>query len=84
MNPISFPGANVVYGEGQPEYQPLPALKLPDYEGTVVTCWAVSDHELEQIMEHKKIYLKQLTFNGELQPILPMADLGDDIIMNYE
>lgn len=37
MTPIKFKGQNIVFGANQPEYQPLPALKLHD--GQVITCW---------------------------------------------
>lgn len=36
MKPVEFEGQNVIFGEGQPEYQPLPALLMPD--GEVITC----------------------------------------------
>lgn len=79
MKPISFKGQNIVFGEGQPEYQPLPALKLPD--GEVYTCWELSEEEIVKVVANKCIYFKQLTFNNPLQPILPLADLGEDIIL---
>lgn len=75
MKPIEFNGQNVVYGENQPEYLPLPALKLPD--GQVITCWELSDEEIEVIVKNKKMYLSQLTFNHPLQPILPVTELSD-------
>jgi hypothetical protein len=79
MIPVQFPGFNVVFGMGQPQYQPLPALFVEDAEGTVITCWGISDEELETIVKTRRIYFKQLTFNHPLQPILPLAQLGDDI-----
>jgi hypothetical protein len=79
MTPVEFPGYNVVIGKNQPQYQPLPALVLHDEQGTVITCWGISDEELEQIVKTKRIYFKQLTFYSAFQPILPLADLGDDI-----
>lgn len=77
MKPIEFPGHNVVFAKDQPEYQPLPALRLPD--GEVITCWQLSAEELEQIAITGKIYLKQLTFNQPLQPVLMLVELSDDI-----
>lgn len=67
MKPTTFLGQNVVFAENQPEYTPLPALRLPD--GQVITCWEISDEELEEISRTKKIYLSQLTFNHPLQPV---------------
>jgi len=77
MTPIEFPGQNIIFGAGQPEYQPLPALRLPD--GEVITCWQLSDEELADIQKTKCFYLSQLTFNGAVQPILPKVNLEDGI-----
>ncbi len=80
MKPITFAGQNIVFGENQPEYQPLPALKMPD--GEVITCWQFSDSEWETMSKNKCFYLSQLTFNQLLQPIFPMAELGDNLTLN--
>jgi hypothetical protein len=77
MKPVEFPGHNVVFGEGQSEYLPLPALLMPD--GEVITCWEMTDEELAEVMRTKRIYFKNLTFNHALQPILPLACLADGI-----
>ena len=82
MEPIPFKGQNIVFGANQPEYRPLPALKINGPEGEVITCWQMTDEEIEAIVQNKCIYFKQLTFNGPLQPILPMAQLGDDVDLN--
>jgi hypothetical protein len=78
MQPIEFKGQNVIFAKDQPEYLPLPAMRMPD--GEVYTCWSISDEELLSIIENRCIYLKQLTFNQPLQPILPMANLEDGVI----
>lgn len=75
MIPIKFPGSNIVFGEGQEGYNQLPAMKLSD--GQVITCWELSAEEIEQVRISGKIYLKQLTFNKPLQPLLPIVDLSD-------
>lgn len=77
MKPIKFNGHNIVFGQGQPEYSPLPALRMPD--GEVFTCWSISDEELEIIKKTKCIYFSQLTFNQALQPIRPIVDLSEGI-----
>jgi hypothetical protein len=77
MKPIKFPGSNVTFGENQPDYEPLPALMFPD--GEVLTCWQLSDEEIENIVKTKKIYIKQLTFKKPLQPLLPITDLDENI-----
>jgi hypothetical protein len=82
MKPISFKGQNVVFAKDQPEYQPLPALRMPD--GEVITCWELSDEELEGVTKTKRIYLSQLTFNQALQPVKISVDLSDGIEPLYE
>lgn len=77
MKPIEFPGVNIIFAKDQPEYQPLPAMRMPD--GEVFTCWQFTDEELAQLVKTKCIYFKQLTFNSPLQPILPMINLEDGI-----
>lgn len=77
MKPIEFKGQNIIFAKDQPEYQPLPALRMPD--GEVITCWQFSDDEWERMSKNRCFYLSQLTFNGALQPIMPMAELGDNI-----
>lgn len=82
MKPIEFPGTNIVFGKHQPEYNHLPAILLQD--GTVITCWELTDEEIDKLKETKKLYLKQLTFNNSLQPIAPMVELDNDINFTYE
>lgn len=75
MKPIEFKGQNLVFGANQPEYQPLPALKLHD--GQVITCWQLTDEELEEVIKNKCIYLQQMTFNTPLQPVYLSVGLDD-------
>lgn len=89
MIPIDFKGRNVIFAEDQPQYLPLPALALPDPEGEVITCWSFSDEEWEVISKNRYIFLSQLRFShynekgdlvhNPLQPIRPMAELGNNI-----
>lgn len=81
MNAVDFQGVNVTYAKDQPEYNPLPAMRIPTPMGEVITCWELSDEELEYVMKTKRIYLSQLTFNSALQPIRMMTDLADGIII---
>lgn len=76
MTPIKFEGHNVVFAEDQPEYQPLPAIKIDSQQGEVITCWELSDEELADVIKNKKVYLSQLTFNGPLQPVMIHSSLG--------
>lgn len=72
MKPAKFKEANTVFAEHQPEYQPLPAFR--DEEGEVISCWELSDAEVAKIAKTKMLWLRQLTFNSPLQPILPTLD----------
>lgn len=69
MNPIEFEGHNVVIGENQKEYLPLPAHVAED--GTVTTVWQLTMEERTEILNNGRLYLRQLTFNNPLQPICP-------------
>ncbi len=82
MKPVEFKGQNVVFAKDQPEYLPLPALRLPD--GEVITCWEFSEEELQEVIRTKRIYFSQLTFNTHLQPILPLVDLADRIAFSQD
>lgn len=44
MKPVEFPGVNVVFAKDQPEYMPLPAMKIPnDPQGFIITKWQLSN-----------------------------------------
>lgn len=76
MKPVEFPGVNVVFAKDQPEYIPLPAMKVPnDPQGHVITKWQLSPEELERVKETGTIHLSMLTFNQPLQPVLLTVDL---------
>jgi len=72
MKIIKMKEQNCTYAEHQPEYLPLPAHRAED--GTVTSCWELSDKEIEIILKTKKIYLQVLTFNRPLQPVRITAD----------
>lgn len=92
MQPKEFPGQNVIFAKDQPEYQSLPALIVPGPEGEVITCWQFSEEEWERMSKNRCFYLCQLCFTyvdedgvekiRPLQPILPMAELGDNYQIN--
>ena len=76
MKPVEFPGVNVVFAKDQPEYMPLPAMKIPnDPQGLIITKWQLSPEELERVKETGTIHLSMLTFNQPLQPVLLTVDL---------
>lgn len=62
MKPVEFPGVNVVFAKDQPEYMPLPAMKIPnDPQGLIITKWQLSPEELERIKETGTIHLSMPT-----------------------
>ncbi len=74
MKPINFDGANVVYGKDQPQYLPLPAQKINNDYGQVITCWELTEDEKKKVIETGQIFLSMLTFGAPLQPILLTAE----------
>ena len=70
MDLIEFPGHNVVLGKNQPEYRPLPALRLTTPEGPVIFCWKLSWRERIKLLLTGRIWQTSLTFNHLFQPQL--------------
>jgi len=75
MSPIEFEGVNVIYAKDQPEYLPLPVMKLED--GTVISCWELTEEDVKMIIETKKVYVSQLTFHQPLQPLNVVSSLDE-------
>jgi hypothetical protein len=69
MTPIKFHGCNITYGKDQPQYKALPAMINP--QGQVITCWELSEEEIQIMLETKKVWINLLTFGKPLQPMLP-------------
>jgi hypothetical protein len=57
----------VVYAKDQPQYIPLPTLRSRD--GRVMSRWAFTPEERQQIANGADLYLTLHTFLGPLQPI---------------
>ena len=74
MKPIRFPSAMDSYAVDQPEYEPLPAHRCLDVEGTVITCWRLSWAERLKVLFTGTFFISILTFNTRLQPLLPSVD----------
>lgn len=75
MKPIKFLETNAIYGEGQPQYEPLPVLLFPN--GQVISCWQLSEEEKKRVAETGQIWLSQLTFNRPLQPVFMTVEKAD-------
>lgn len=80
MKPVEFPEQNVIFAKDQPEYLPLPAYKENGPQGQVISCWELTEDELEEIRRTGKIWLMTMTFNNPLQPILPAVFKSDVFI----
>lgn len=68
MEPIKFKHQNVVFAENQPEYKPIPALRLDTKEGEVISCWGISLRERLTILFTGKIWLSLMMFGEPLTP----------------
>lgn len=66
MMPVKFAEHNVVFGENQNEYMPLPAYR--DNEGLVVCCWKLTWKERLWLLVLGRIWQRILVFNSPLQP----------------
>ncbi len=68
MKPISFKHQNTVFAKDQPEYMPLPALKLDTPEGEVISCWSLSFRERLILLITGRVWLSLMSFNKPLTP----------------
>jgi len=68
MKPVSFKHQNVIYAKDQPEYQPLPALKLDTPSGEVISCWQMSFKERMKVLFTGKVWVSLASFNNPLTP----------------
>lgn len=59
----------IVLGEGQPQYVPLPAVYIDSVERPMVTRWRLTDEERSAIAEGADVVLQQLTFRAPFQPV---------------
>lgn len=70
MRAVEFPQANVVLGEKQPEYIPLPVHydnSIP--ERPMTCCFELTDEEVEEIVKTRRIWNTQLTFGNPYHPV---------------
>src|SRR5271170_7242303 len=74
MEPCSpvMPGSEsieIVLGENQKEYIPLPAVYLDTPSLPMITRWRLSLEEIRAILRGADIVLTQLTFGADFQPV---------------
>lgn len=79
MEPIDFQGQTMVLAADQPEYQPLPVqMGIVDagqfHAAAALSCWQLSDQDIETLLKTRKLWLLQLTFGNTLQPQLPSVE----------
>lgn len=68
MKPIEFKDQNAIYAKDQPEYMPLPVLKIEGPEGNVISCWKLSFKERVKVFFTGKVWLNLMSFNKPLTP----------------
>jgi hypothetical protein len=68
MKPVEFKHQNIVFAKDQPEYQPLPALRIDSPTGEVISCWKLSFNERVKIVFTGRVWLSLTSFNKPLTP----------------
>lgn len=69
MKTINFKHQNTIFAKNQPEYNPLPALKLDTPEGEVISCWKLNFKERLKILFTGKLWVSLMMFNKPLTPM---------------
>lgn len=67
----------ITYAADQPEYRPLPVVRLTGKEGRVISRWTLTPEERARIAAGEDLYIEMLTFHQPLQPVLPTVGLRD-------
>lgn len=68
-NPVLPGHEQMMFAADQPEYFPLPAIRLESREGEVITRWKPNAEELAALNNGESVYLSIWTFGRSLQPI---------------
>jgi len=69
MQLVEFPEQTVVYAKDQPEYNPLPAHRVPGSDtGEIICCWKLSWRERLRVLWRGVVWHHILTFHQPLQP----------------
>lgn len=68
MKAIEFKHQNVVFAKDQPEYFPLPALKLNSENGEVISCWKMCFKDRIKVLFTGVVWLSLMSFNKPLTP----------------
>lgn len=86
MDPVSpvIPGENfpeINFGANQPEYVPLPAIRLDGDEGEVITRWEPNEQERHAIASGGSVWLHIYTFGRRLQPVRVTAERPELLVL---
>jgi hypothetical protein len=68
MKPVEFKHQNIVFAKDQPEYQPLPALKIDSPTGEVISCWKLTFKERLKVLVFGRVWMSLMSFNKPLTP----------------
>ena len=68
MKPVKFKGSNLVFGENQKEYNPLPAHKSD--KGIVTVCWKLSIVERLKLLLTGTLWQNIWVFDKPIPPQL--------------
>ena len=68
MKAIEFKHQTIVFAKDQPEYLPLPALKIKGREGQVISCWKMSIKERIRVLFTGVVWMNLMSFNKPLTP----------------
>ena len=68
MKPVKFKEQNCTFAENQYEYLPLPAHKIKEREGRIISCWKLSFIERMRLLITGKLWVSLMSFNKPLTP----------------
>ena len=77
MKPVEFKHQSIVFAKDQPEYQPLPALRLETPQGEVISCWRMSFKERIKVLFFGRVWLSLMIFNKPLTQIYMALNLKE-------
>ena len=83
MRPVSpvVPGSGlteVILAENQPQYLPLPVVRLPGKSCPMVSRWRPTHEERMEIAAGADIVLTQLTFGNLFHPVFLQTAMPDE------
>lgn len=79
MISVNFPEANVLLAMDQDEYEPLAIHRFEGKEGRVAMCFRLSPAEIRELVQTKTLWVQQLTFGRNFQPIALSTQRPEDL-----